>query len=228
MRRNACEILRGCRTFTGVSAAAWDRLAQIAVVQEFAGGQIIARQGGAAPGMFVLDSGLVKVFMLAPGGKEHTLHLVGPGGTFLEVAAMGDIPCPANSLALEDTRAVLLPAQALRGALKADHDLCLQLISGMALWVKRLVDLTEDLALRDAAGRVARYLLREAGAASTVRLLSSRKDLASHLNLTSETLSRTFRRLSEANLISDNGNDGIDLLDLPTLTAVAEGEFPRL
>lgn len=228
MRPDACEILRNCRTFAGVSASAWDKLSQIAILKEFASGETIARQGGPCPGMFVLDSGLVKVFMLAPGGKEHTLHLVGPGGTFLEVAAMGNIPCPANSLAIEDTRAALLPAERLRAALKSDHDLCLQLISGMALWVKRLVDLAEDLALRDAAGRVARYLLRESNGAQTLHLLSSRKDLASHLNLTSETLSRTFRRLAEANLITDNGTDGITLQDIPTLTAVAEGEFPRL
>ena len=54
-----------------------------------------------------------------------------------------------------------------------------------------------------ASGRVARHLLEadHSDGRETFTLPVMKKDLASHLNLTSETLSRTLRRLSESGLI---------------------------
>ena len=66
----------------------------------------------------------------------------------------------------------------------------------MALWVRHLIGLMEDIVLRDAAGRLARHLLEACGPEGEMFTLPSlKKDLASHLNLTSETVSRTLAAL---------------------------------
>jgi CRP-like cAMP-binding protein len=88
--------------------------------------------------------------------------------------------------------------------------------------------LLEGVVLRDAAGRVAGYLLQanaEQGAA--VSLPGLKKHIASHLNLTSETLSRTLRQLREERLIREN-ESGLVILDAPGLKRIAEGYFPRI
>jgi CRP/FNR family transcriptional regulator, dissimilatory nitrate respiration regulator len=216
-------ILSNCRFFSAVTGASRQRLNDMAQVRSFERGTLIFRQGEPCAGMFVVGTGLVRVFKTAPSGKEHVLHLVAPGGTFAEVAAMGAFDYPAFAEAVEDTAAVLLPARALTQALREDHQLCLQLIGSLSMWVRHLLGLVEDITLRDAAGRVARYLLgRSTSADGAVRLPSLKKHLASHLNLTSETLSRTLRRLDEAGLIRTD-DDGLAVLDRKALEATAEG-----
>jgi CRP/FNR family transcriptional regulator len=195
----------------------------MAIVRKYERSTMIFRQGDQCPGVFIVGSGLVRIFKMAPSGKEHVLHLVGPGNTFAEVAAIGMFDCPAFAEALEDTRCVLLPIAAFSRALNNDHALCLQLMASMARWVKHLVGLVEDVVLRDAAGRTARYLLDAPHAADgSVHLPSLKKHLASQLNLTSETLSRTLRRLEEMGLITSDAERGIIVVDRPGLQSAAD------
>ncbi len=200
----------------------------MAVRREYRKAETIFREGDPVPGVFIVGGGLVRVFKLAPSGKEHVLHLAGPGMTFAEVAVLGDFPCPAFAEALEETACLLLPVEPFRRALREDHQLSLQILSSMAMWVKSLVSLLEDIVLRDAAGRVAGYLLQvQSEPGTAISLPSLKKHIASHLNLTSETLSRTLRQLREERLIRED-ESGLVILDAPGLKRIVEGYFPRL
>ncbi len=222
------RTLAACSFFTQIDANSRQTLVGMAVAREFGKGEVIFRDGDAPPGVFVVESGLVRVYKLAPSGKEHVLHLAGPRMTFAEVAVLGDFPCPAYAEALEATRCVLLPTAPFRKALADDHRLCLQILSGMAMWVKSLVSLLEDIVLRDAIGRVAGYLVQaRPGKGGVISLPGLKKHVASHLNLTSETLSRTLRQLRDQRLIKES-EAGLVVMDADRLRGMAEGYFPRL
>ena len=229
MTPDPVTILQNSRFFMAVRGPSFERLKGMAVLRRYERGTIIFREGEECPGVFVMGSGLVRIFKTSPAGREHVLHLVSPGGTFAEVAAIGGFNCPAYAEALEDTTCALLPAGAFGRALREDHQLCLQLMTSMCGWVKHLVGQVEDIALRDALGRVARYL---AGVADekdgAVRLPSLKKHLASHLNLTSETLSRTLRRLTDMGLITTADEQGLVVGDLKGLRGIADGDLPLI
>jgi CRP/FNR family transcriptional regulator len=225
---DAATILGQCRLFAGVTGPHRARLVAMAEVKRYERGAVIFRQGDAPPGVFIVGTGLVRVFLVAPSGKAHVLHLVSPGGTFAEVAAIGNFPCPAFAEAATDATCLLLPEAPFQNALREDHTLCLQLLGSFALWVRHFIGLVEDITLRDAAGRVSRFLLDAAGPDGVVRLPSLKKDMASRLNLTSETLSRTLRRLTDEGLIAAGTGPELRLLDLPRLGLVSDGLGPEL
>jgi CRP/FNR family transcriptional regulator, dissimilatory nitrate respiration regulator len=230
---NVVDILQNCDLFSAIEPASFRRLASIARLVNFRKGQLIFRENEPCPGMFVIGQGVVRVFKTGPNGREHVLHIVEAGTTFAEVAAIGGFALPASAEALTKTVCVLLPQDRFREVLNADHQLCLDMMTGMSIWVRRLVSLMEDLTLRDAAGRVARFLLELQGSAKKtadgiVTLPGMKRHVASHLNLTSETFSRTLRRLTEAELIEEIDNDRLRLLHPKKLKQLAEGNYPKL
>jgi CRP/FNR family transcriptional regulator len=220
-------ILNRCMMLRTMTADQKAKLGQIAGVFSFDAGRRIFDQGDPCPGMYIVGRGLVRVFRLSPNGKEHVLHLVSSGGTFAEVAAIGGFDCPAYAEAVEPTVCALLTGGDLMRLLRNDHEMTMQWLLGQAAWVRHLVTLLEDITLRDAVGRLARYLLDAADERGVVVLPGLKKHLASHLNLTSETLSRTLRRLEEANLI-ERGDEQIRLLDRQAMSEAAVGMGPLI
>ncbi len=224
----ARKILDNCQLLRRLSAESLELLAEMARVRVFKRGERIFTQGDECPGFFCVGEGLVRVYKLAPSGKDHVLHFAEPGGTFGEVAAIIGMPAPAHSDAVKATTCAVLPTSRFQAALAENHQLSLQLLAGMAGWVKQLVGLLEDVVLRDASGRVARHLLEASPGApgEFFQLRVLKRDLASHLNLTSETLSRTLRRLSDIGLIETAEGQRIRVIDREQLEEVARGLLP--
>jgi CRP/FNR family transcriptional regulator len=229
MSLNVVEILQSCPLFADVGPTGFQRLAVLARLQQYDKGQTIFREGDACPGVFIVGSGMVRVFKTGPGGREHVLHIVGPGNTFAELAAVGGFDLPANAEALAPSVCALLPQEPFRRALDEDHDLCREMLTGLTVWFRHFVGLIEDIVLRDAAGRLARYLLKsDPPDHGSFELPSLKRHVASHLNLTSEAFSRTLRRLVDAGLICEENGSRIRLVDREGLALVAEGMFPRV
>jgi CRP/FNR family transcriptional regulator len=169
----------------------------------------------------------VRVVKDGPTGKQFVLHFAQPGQTFGEVAVFGDFDAPASAEAVEETLCAIIPRESLQGLLRQHHDLCLELLGSTSRWVRSLVELIDGIVLRDAGARVARYL-SELAPATTQQPFSLpvlKKDLAAHLNLTQETLSRTLRKLADAKVIDSLSDGSVRIRDLGALQRVAESGF---
>ncbi|MEE4377728.1 MAG: Crp/Fnr family transcriptional regulator [Candidatus Competibacteraceae bacterium] len=224
---NAEAILHDCKLFSRVTEPSRSNLLGMAVLQHFPSGTLIFRQGEHCPGLFLVGAGLVRVFVLSATGKQQILHQVVPGDTFAEVATIGQFDCPAFAEAVLDTDCLLLPNHLFQHALREDHQLCLQLLGGLAGRVHHFFELVEDITLRDAAGRVARFMLNAADDnGDRVLLPGLKKDLANQLNLTSETFSRTLRRLIDAGILATTEDQALRIVSRQRLQQISDGLFP--
>jgi len=214
-------ILATCELVRGISPGNRRTLLGMAKKLVLETGKVVFKQDDPCPGMYCVGSGVVRIYRLGAGGKEHTLHMAGPGQTFAEVAVIGGFASPAYAEVAQTAECVLLPNQAIQAFLRADHAFCLELLVGMSHWVRRLTDLLEDITLRDASGRVARHLLHAApDAKGTIGLAGLKKHIASHLNLTSETFSRVMRKLADADVVEIIDDKRLRVLDRASLESL--------
>jgi len=216
-------IITDCSLFRGVSPERQRRLVDMARRVAFQAGTLVFRQNDPCPGIFCVGTGLVRIYRIGAGGKEHTLHMAGPEQTFAEVAVIGGFPCPAYAEATQASQCALLPTKSIMAMLRDDHDFCLELLIGMSHWVRRLTGLLEDITLRDASGRVARHLLQtKQDARGTVGLAGLKKHIASQLNLTSETFSRVLRKLADSGVIDLVDEKRLRIVDRAQLEVLSE------
>jgi len=219
--------ITACPLFAHMDPDRVGELRRHTVFHAAAGGTFLFRQGDPCPGIVIVLRGAVRVFKIAPSGKEHLLRMVGVGDAFAEVAVIGGFPIPACAQAVEACEYLLVAANGFNELLHRDHDFCLELLRGLSLRVHRFVDLLEDIVLRDASARLARHLADRSGGGGTVELVGSKKDLASHLNLTPETCSRVLGRLKRAGLIEE-GRKSLRVVDNEGLREHADGLGPTL
>ncbi|MGQ9808940.1 MAG: Crp/Fnr family transcriptional regulator [Armatimonadota bacterium] len=214
--------LKKSEMFSSLDSAMLQKIASLARWRSFAAREMIFSEGEPCGGFYLLVEGAVKVYKLSGDGKEHVLHLVWPGETFAEAALFLGDTYPAYAETVRASRAVLFPSQPFLALLRAEPDVAIRLMGGMALWLRRLVGQVEVLALRGAASRLAGYLLGLQEGPAAV-LPAPKAVVAAHLGMTPETLSRLFFRMEAQGVIRVRGRT-ISILDAPELRRIADGE----
>jgi CRP-like cAMP-binding protein len=134
-----------------------------------------------------------------------------------------------DALATTESVVLELPREALQAQLAVHPQLAQRLIVSLAREVQRLSVNTHELMHKDAPARFAAWLLQrcavtdDSGGRGVVRLGERKRDIASQLAITPETLSRLMRSLSRREIISVAGYT-VQVLDVPALRAIAAGE----
>ncbi len=216
------QIIRRCPLFAGVTSEDIDCLAGVARLREHPRGEVLFSEGEKALGFYVVATGKVKIYKLSPEGKERILHIVHPGATFAEAAIFGNGLYPAYAEPLEPSHLLFFPKREFLALLHEHSQIAINMIGGLSRFLRQFATQIEELTFKDVPARLARYLIELAGdEAQQVELPISKSQLASNLGTVSETLSRTFRKLSDDDVIAVRGKL-IEILDRDRLEDLAE------
>ena len=206
------ESLKHAMLFSGLDKKARESIARLATDRKVPAGQTVVRDGDPADGFYVVLDGKVKVYKLAPDGRQQILHVFGPGQAFGEAAMFAGETFPAFAETLAESRLAFFPRDRFLKGLGENPALAFGLIASLARLCRQLTGLIEQIALTDVAGRLARYLTdlaRRKGVplekGQTVRLDIPKGELARQIGTAPETLSRGLARLAAADLIAVDG-----------------------
>jgi CRP/FNR family transcriptional regulator len=186
-----------------------DLLSASAAVKHVQKGEQIFSERSDATAFFIVISGKVKIYKLSPDGKEHTLHIHGPGDLVAEAAIFDSMRYPASCMAMEDSQLVRISRDGFLALIKSHPELALKMMSGYSKRLRQFVAKIEELSLKDIKSRLAGYLLENSSEKSgvvTCRLVYSKKELASFLGTIPETLSRALAFLKQKKLITEKDN----------------------
>jgi CRP-like cAMP-binding protein len=217
--------LAHCPLFAELPAQDREALAGALVAKGYEAGEALFQQGDEAQGFHLLWRGQVKVSRFGPDGREQVVHLIRPGEPCGEVPAFEGGAYPATATALGPAATFYLLRSRFLDLGMRRPQLFLGMLAILSRRLRGLVQLVDDLALRDVSARLARHLLDlsdRGGGGGAVRLATTKAILAGRLGTISETLSRTFARLQSQGLIRVEGRT-IHLLDPQALREIAEG-----
>lgn len=219
------DLLAKIPLFQGLPEAQREKLAWIASSQALDRGALIFSDGDDASGFYVVLSGRIKIYKLAPDGKEQILHLFGPGEPFGEVPVFTGERFPAHAEAMEKSSILYFPRAAFIELVRQEPSLALNMLAVLSKRLRLFTHLIESLSLKEVPGRLAAYLLYLSDRSddpAALRLDIPKGQLASLLGTIPETLSRILGRMAGQGIVEVEGR-AIRLLDRSALEELAEG-----
>lgn len=221
--QNKIQILS---VFTSLSIDYIKDLENIAQIRKYPAGKTIFMENDPGTGFYGILEGKIKIYKSSPLGKEHILHIFGPGEIFAEVAVFAGRNFPASAMVLEESVLAFFPRDRFRALLAENPDLSLSLLGLMSMRLRQMVGKVEELSLKEVPARLAAYLLliRENSSRDKFDLDVNKTQLAALLGTVPETLSRVIRRMKEEGFIEVKGKQ-LELLDVPGLEDLSAGEL---
>ncbi len=202
------RALLGGAPLSDAEAGALEAMAQPHTVPA---GQGVLSRSAAADTLVALRSGEVALGFRTADGTFRTERIVrGPAWLDLSSAWTGDTHV-MDAQALGPAQVVELPRAALAARLAVHPGLAQRVIEGLAREVQALAVNTHELMHKDAPARLAQWLhqrcepLDAGGNQAVVRLHERKRDVASQLAITPETLSRLMRSFTRQGVIEVSG-----------------------
>lgn len=218
------DVLSSSPLFQGLPEQQIRALRSIALTETYAKGELLFSEGSEGRGFFIAESGSIKIYKLSLEGKEHILHIFGPGEPFGEVPVFSGQPFPANALALKASRVLFFPKKAFVDLISNDPSMALNMLGVLCMRLRQFTVQIENLSLKEVPGRLAGHLIWLSGDQQNreqVRLDISKGQLASLLGTIPETLSRILSKMSQQGLIDVRGRE-IRILDFDELQYLAD------
>ncbi|WP_088008380.1 Crp/Fnr family transcriptional regulator [Indiicoccus explosivorum] len=178
-------------------------------------GELLYSAGDRADTLYIIHKGRVKIYRLTESGKEQLVRVLEPGDFTGETALFSDSVHDAFAEAAEQTEICRIQRADLRAFLIKYPQISLKILSEFSSRLERAEEQATSFATEDTETRIALYLLnqRKIQQSDDVKLTVTRKDLASLLGTTPETVSRKLGFFEESGWISQESHRKIRILD---------------
>jgi CRP-like cAMP-binding protein len=216
--------LAGVLIFQRLAPEQLERVAEKAVRVRLSENDSLFQQQDPAKRFYLLSSGQMKLYRLGREGNEKVIEIINPGDTFAEALMFLQNPSyPVNAQAIKTSELISIDAADFVSILSESTGTLLLLAADLSQRLHGMVGELNDLSLHSGTCRVANFFIHHMDdEVNEFELSLPKQVLASRLSIKPETLSRIFRRMTNAGLISIESNrikvlDRTQLLDLATV-----------
>jgi CRP-like cAMP-binding protein len=211
--------------FSGLSEGELNLFAQRALPKRCRPGELVFSEGEACAGLYVVESGHVRIFKSSANGREQVLNIEGPGGSVAELPVFDGGNYPASVVAIDAATLLFISKQDFQTLCLNHPQVALKVLRVVGARLRRLVGIIEELSFTTVRHRLASFLIRLAQTQGKqmpggiqVTLPASNQELASQIGTVRELVSRNLSRLQAENLIRMDGRSVL-IPDLKALEA---------
>ena len=235
MHPDILTLLAQIPLFAGFGDEALKRLGARSIVRTYAPGHLLFSTGEPCRGLYVVESGRVRIFRTSPSGREQVLHVEGPGRPVAELPLFDGGAYPASAMTEVESRLAFVPRPEFEALYRANPDVADAVIRELGKRLRHLVHVTETLAFRDVAARLASFLAQFAeqhgtrtGDGVEIVLDRTREELSQELGTARESVSRALKQLAEKGVIQPLARKRMRIPDVNKLRTLGRpGERPR-
>ena len=219
------RTLRAVSLFSGLEEDEIAFLSQRAVPRRYAPGQLIFSEGEPCTGLYVVESGHVRIFKSSANGREQVLNIDGPGSSIAELPVFDGGSYPASATAVDDLTLLFVSKQDFQALCLTHPQVALKVLQVVGTRLRRLVGIIEELSFTTVRHRLASFLLRQAqkegqrtSEGLQITLPASNQELASQIGTVRELVSRNLSRLQAEGMLKIDGRN-LTICDLKALQA---------
>ena len=213
MRAESNEsVLRKTQLFRKLTESEMRTLCRRASKRHFSRGETLFSEGDPCHGLFVVAKGRIRIFKLAPSGREQVLAVEGSGSSFAELPVFDGGVYPASASALEETEVIFISRKDFQDYCREHPEVALKVLAVVGSRLRRLVGIIEDLSFTTVRQRLISLLLRLAQGQGTatkqgvrVELTTTHQDLAAQMGTVRELVSRNLSRLQAEGFLDVDG-----------------------
>ena len=202
--------------FAKLSDEQLEKLKKISVIKKYNAKEILFYEGDAPTYLYVLLQGTLKVYKTNHKGQQIFLHQFYPGGLVAELANFENIPYPATAEFMSDSEVLRIDYKALEHDFFKNPEISFEIIKSLIAKHKILIDVIQKEVILTADAKVAKFILENGELFKTLK----NTQVASILNLTPETLSRTLSKFKSSSMIELDEKHHIQVIDRQKLEEV--------
>ena len=146
--------------FSGLTESELGFLAQRTVPRHYSAGEMVFGEGEPCSGLYVVESGNVRIFKSSASGREQVLSIDGPGSSIAEIPVFDGGTYPASAAAVDDVTLLFVSKQDFQALCLAHPQVPLKVLRVVGARLRRLVGIIEELSFTTVRHRLASYLLR--------------------------------------------------------------------
>jgi CRP/FNR family transcriptional regulator, cyclic AMP receptor protein len=214
------SVLRRVPLFSGLTEPEFSFLTARLVQRKFQAGEIVFTEGDACAGLYVVQTGNVRIFKSSAGGREQVLTIDGPGNSIAELPVFDGGNYPASAQAITDCNLFFFSRQDFHALCLQYPEVALKVLRIVGARLRRLVGIIEELSFTTVRHRLIALMVRLAkaegvrnGDSVTVTLPMNNSELAAQIGTVRELVSRNLSRLQAEGLIAVDSRT----LEIPSL-----------
>ncbi len=219
------ECLRSVPLFADLTERELALLADRALSREYQPGEIIFAEGDPCEGLYVVQSGSVKIFNTSASGREQVLLIEGAGNSLAELPVFDGGNYPASTAAVGKCTLLFISKKDFRALCLERPEVPLKVLKVVSSRLRQLVGIIEELSFTTVRSRLASWLVQEARARGreTLRgveftLSVSNQELAFQIGTVRELVSRNLSYFQSNGILKIEGRTVI-IADLGALEA---------
>src|SRR5699024_3993977 len=212
--------------FNHLESSQMDDIMTVVQHRTFKKGEMLYHADEKADALYIVHQGLVKIYRLSESGKEQLVRILKSGDFTGELAIFQDDVQETFAEAIQDTNICVIYRDDLQRFLLKYPTVSLKLLQDFSHRLDTSEKQTMQFATEKVELRIAHFLVEnlsednEDTNCGEVELPMSKRDLASYLGTTPETLSRRLTDLEETGLSQQKGQRFNQVLDADALLLI--------